>query len=159
MKEKKSLMTFIKIISLMLGLIIAYLLGCFFWKISPKAYEPSLLSYDYYKSERYLNPDPFLLFSKYYYNENISTSENNDYKLVKENKEKIKNYISTSLNKLYELDNTINIEFNYENITSNDSYLLKYIKKENLVILHYYDEEENILYTIYVPNEFVNSIE
>ncbi len=130
-------------------LFVMFIIGECLWFISPKVTEPDILSYEYYQSEEHINSEPFILFSKYYYEE-LGKISNDDYKLVEKNVEMIKDYISTSLSNFEKIDNKV-IEFNYENITSNDSYFLEYIKDEQLLILHYYDEDERILYKTYVP--------
>ncbi len=70
-------------------------------------------------------------------------------RLVENNIETIKNNISTSLNKLSEFDNHINVEFNYDSITSDDYCSLK--SNGESVLLHYYDVDEHILYKTYFP--------
>lgn len=152
MKAKKIILIGVKFICFNIVLIVAFIMGSYLWVISHKTYEPPFFSYEFYKSEMYLNSDPFILFSKYYYYENPSEMWSNDYMLIENNVETVKTNISTSLNKLHELDNAINIEFNYDIITSNDYYFLKTIKDENLILLYYYDVDEHILYTTYFPN-------
>lgn len=158
MQQKNTIMTFIKVIGLVIVLIVAFLLGSYIWVLSPKVYEPPILSYDFYKSERYLNSDPFILFSKYYYYEDLGEIWNDEYILIDDNVEMIKNYIRVSLNKLHEFDNSIDVEFNYDIIQSSDYYFLETIEEESLVILHYYDVDEHILYTTYFPELYVDKI-
>lgn len=158
---EKILRIVVKFICLSIVLLVIFFVGEWLYWIFPcEDYEPSLLSYEYYKSEKYVNSDPFILFEKYYYSENPEKKEYkyHKYKLVKDNVETIKEYINTSLEKLHELDNTNNIEFNYDSITSNGYYLLKTFTDDNMVVLHYYDADEHILYVLYLPIEYADTI-
>lgn len=105
----------------------------------------------YYKMESYRSPNHSnLSFSRYYYLQfYIKEAFPGSSKCisVEDNVETIKKYISTSLDELYESDNNIDIEFNYDAITSNDYYYLRIEGEE--VFLRYYDIDENILYKIY----------
>lgn len=106
---------------------------------------------DSYKMERYRTSVLHLSFYKDYYHEAAGKKkiENMNYTVVEDNVETIKNNVSIFLNKLQELDNPIDVEFNYDNITSDDYYSL--ISNEESVLLHYYDMDENILYIISYP--------
>lgn len=131
-------------ISLTIVLLVTLLYALYVWFTSSKI--ESLTDGKSYKYERYENyNDQTIYFVKeYYYEESDAFYENNyRYTLVKNNAEKIKKYINISLNKLNELDDTLNIEFNYDTVTSNDYY---YMIEEKNVLLYYYDIDEHILY-------------
>lgn len=142
------------IIFLIISLFFAFIIGECIWLTTPTVYPPSLLSYEYYKAEQSINSEPVITFFKYYYNKDIEEIENNDYVLVEENVESIKNNISNSLNKIHEFDESISNEFNYDIITSNDFYFSEIVEGEELFILHYYDVDERILYVTYFPVEY-----
>lgn len=159
--KKKILKIAIKIICLCIILFIAFFIGeCLYPIFSSSDYEPSLLSYNFYKSETYVNPEPFLLFEKYYYLENPKKKDYkyNNYKMVKNNEKLIRDYINVSLMNLHKLDNSINIEFNYDSITSNDYYLLKTFDNDKTIVLHYYDVDKDILYVTYFPEEYATTV-
>lgn len=108
-------------------------------------------SCDYYKIEHYNTSDVSLYLSKYYYHDEAGklNIKNMKYISVGNRIEFIKKYISTFLEKIHELEELSDIEFNYDAITSNDYYSLKLYNEE--VLLHYYDVEDNILYIMSYP--------
>lgn len=151
MKVKKTKIL-VMFMSLIIVLLVTLLYGIYVWFTSSRI--ESSPNAKYYKYERYETPmDKTIYFSKKYYydeaDEFYKKNGNGRYMLVENNVETIKNNISIALNKLNELDNSINIEFNYDNITSNDYYDLS--EGYNLsvgedVLLYYYDIDEHILY-------------
>lgn len=154
MKVKKVIkivvLTFICIIILSIDFLFGWLdsefsnsfIGCKFY---------NELGSDYYKREKYVSSDfNGTSFQKYYYHQD-------DYTVickgritcspVKGKEELVKNYIKTSLNNLHELDNNIEIDFDYDVITSDDYYYVEY--DEGMTFLYYYDAGEHILYRTY----------
>lgn len=99
----------------------------------------------YYKDEFYKSTDETTSFTKYYYKENIDI--NKKYLIGENDVDVVKDNINKTISRLHELDNSINIEFNYDDITFNDYYLL--VQDSEFVCFEYYDSEEYVLYEIY----------
>lgn len=144
MSLKKVAKVFVKIIFCLIILVIAYSLGaCSYWI---KDQNKSIIANDYYKMEFYKSTDETTSFSKYYYEENIDIEKK--YKLGNDSVEEVRKNIEIAIDKLHKLDNSINIEFDYDIVTSNDFYLLR--NDSDFICFQYYDVEEYILYEIYL---------
>lgn len=107
---------------------------------------PTMLVAGYYKKEFYKSTDEVTSFVKYYYKESVDI--NKKYVLGEDNVDVVKDNIKAAISKLYELDNSINIKFNYDDITSNDYYLL--VNDLDFICFEYYDVEEYVLYEVYL---------
>lgn len=71
--------------------------------------------------------------------------------------ENIKNYIQASIKAINEVDNTIEIEFDYNIISKEDKYFVVYsedLDNNRDYFLSYYDIESNTLFQLIIPREF-----
>lgn len=146
MKKKKVLLKVAIFIHFNIVLLLVFHIGMFMGAITPKPYI-SLIGDNYYKKEGHYSIDTYNDLLKFYYNEEPNYLENKEYILVGNKTEKIKVIIKDSLAELRETNN-VNIDFDYDSVTSNDRFYL--IKKSffESMLLHYYDVDENILYVI-----------
>lgn len=77
--------------------------------------------------------------------------------IINDNVEKVKEDISILLKKLKEIDNSLDIEFDYESITSDDYYEIKTQNGiENIYCFLYYDIDEHVLYKILIPKQYID---
>lgn len=139
------ILTFIFLIMVLVDLILGYTYARFSSsRVYGVSYQYTFLDY-YNKAERYSSSN--VSFYKYYYEavDNQDVVKTN-YKLVAENDEIIKKNINIALEKFHELDKPIDIDFDYNSITSNDYYSLNF--DDGGVRLHYYDEDEHVLYIV-----------
>lgn len=159
---KKALKTLSIIIILGIVFLMGYAESLMHTSILGCKYYDDYSEYEYYKEETYFfsnNSDEKI--SRFYYLNNpdeIYYKKNPNY--IDENKiyctlvgndiEKLQESIKISFDKLNELDKNSDIEFNYENITSNDYYAFykkkKYDKVYNNIV--YFDVETHIRYEI-----------
>lgn len=152
MKVKNKWSIIVKLIYFLLVLYVIYL-G--YSQSQPSSYVEGISNHynsnDFYKWENYNINQLNLSFFKYYYHEEEGQLKikNMNYELIDNNAETVKSNIRIFLDKLHELNKPIDIEFDYDIITSNDYYSLK--SNEERKLLHYYDIEENVLYIIDIP--------
>lgn len=147
MKKKIiGLLIFIFLIILLIDLVFG---SAYAWFTDSRVYGVSAhySSVDFYKVEHYLSPE--VSFDKYYYKEDKGKEllKQSHYKLIGEKDKEVIEYINIALNRLHEQDESIDINFDYDNITSNDYYCFWKTYEESRV-LDYYDIDNHILYII-----------
>ena len=123
-------------------------LGYFYAEFSSSKVDINLIRRKFYKCEGY-NYKIINYTKEYYEKEQGKILINNGkYNLVNENKEKIKDNITTTINYINNSTKN-NIEFDFDNISPNDYYLL--IESDDTNYLHYYDVENDVLYLLDIP--------
>ena len=134
----------IKIFTMIIILVLIFFFGAFLFhtKKTLSLYNDNSYSYEIFSSQ---NNDDFL--RKWYYEEPLETEKHEKNAIGINNTKKIKKYMKDGIEKLNNGNKDINIQFDYNDITSNDLYVLK--KNEKYLYLQYYDIEKKILYEIY----------
>lgn len=108
----------------------------------------TLYEEDYYKKELYNTFNDNAFVKIFYYYDNPDNIKNKKNILSSDNINKLKKEINFSLNRLHELNNVINLEFNYDIITEDD-YYLPIEENENEYYFQYYDTDGKVLYEIF----------
>lgn len=129
----------------LIALFLSFLLGYCNAKFSSSDVDMDLL-YNFYKSDYYQSKDGnFSLRIEYYSEEEgIKLLNEDGYSIVKNNVANIKNYIKLSLDKMEEIDNSFN--FDYDDISEDDYFIYSSGDGSSL---KYYDKGKNISYFIY----------
>lgn len=136
--------TILKILVTIMFFVLIFFLGTFLFhtKKTLSLYDDNCYSYEIYSSQ---NSDDFL--RKWYYEEPLEIDNHKKQAIGINNTIKIKKFIEDGIEKINNENKNINIHFDYNDITSNDLYVLKKNKKS--IYLQYYDIEKNVLYEIY----------